>query len=137
MSMDLAISNIKMAMEAFPNNLELIKLAVSHCEKLQEPAPKVTPKRKTVEAPKPQAPKTETTVQFDELPDLPSLKDVKAALIRLSMHGKDEDEKKVNRKKAHTLMHEITGVKKVSDVPEEKRKELIDAAREVLTKLSS
>lgn len=131
MTIDEAISNVKSAMNAFPNQPDMVKLTIEHYNKLLELAPKAksTSTKSKPSVPKPEPKKEEVNNSgFEELPETtPTIKDVKQALIQLAKKGESE------REKAHQLLHEIGGVKKAADVPEDKRKELIDAARKVLT----
>ena len=131
MTIDEAISNVKSAMNAFPNQPDMVRLTIEHYNKLLELAPKTkaTSAKAKPPVPKPEPKKEEVNNSgFEALPDSPpTIKDVKQALIQLAKKGESE------REKAHQLLHEIGGVKKAADVPEDKRKELIDATRKVLT----
>lgn len=133
MTIDEAISNVKSAMNAFPNQPDMVRLTIEHYNKLMELAPKAkaTSTKTKPPVPKPEPKNEEKEVNnsgFEALPDSPpTIKDVKQALIQLAKKGESE------REKAHQLLHEIGGVKKAADVPEDKRKELIDATRKILT----
>ena len=148
MSIEVAISNVKMANDAFGGNLELVKLALAELARIETVVPvkvvRGSPKPKTPEAPKiPEAPKAkppkakppeakppepvvvDEPVKFDVIEDsTPTHSDVKKALIKLATTGPE------NRAKAHEILKDIGGVSKVADVAEEKLAEVLKAVQD-------
>ena len=153
MSIEVAISNVKMANDAFGGNLELVKLALAELARIETvvrvKVVRGSPKPKTPEAPKiPEAPKAkppkakppeakppeakppepvvvDEPVKFDVIEDsTPTHSDVKKALIKLATTGPE------NRAKAHEILKDIGGVSKVADVAEEKLAEVLKAVQD-------